>query len=69
LVVSIAGSGDCLQKQSLMGRVKNCRCFKRTVVVRTWEFYVIGERLPPFDMQNPQIYNQSLVDFGAHDET
>lgn len=36
---------------------------------RICEFYVSGEGFPRFDIKNPQIYNQSLVDFGAHDDT
>jgi len=32
-------------------------------------FYVNGERIPQYDMKNPQVYNQSLIDFGINDDT
>lgn len=37
--------------------------------VDTTKFYINGERLPQYDMRNPQCYNQSLIDFGIHDDT
>ena len=37
--------------------------------VDTAKFYINGERLPQYDMKNPQCYNQSLIDFGIHDDT
>ena len=27
-----------------------------------------GERIPQYDMKNPQVYNQSLIDFGINDD-
>ena len=33
------------------------------------KFYINGESMPQFDMKNPQVYNQSLIDFGIHDDT
>jgi hypothetical protein len=65
----VLGSGDCSQKNSLLGEFKIVVASNETVVVRICEFYVTGERLPQFDTENPQIHNQSLVDFGAHDDT
>lgn len=37
--------------------------------IDTTKFYINGERLPQYDMKNPQCYNQSLIDFGIHDDT
>jgi len=31
-------------------------------------FFVNGERIPQYDMKNPQVYNQSLIDFGINDD-
>lgn len=57
---------------STFGR-SNCFCsgyFKRSGThVDGVKFYINGERLPQYDMKNPQIYNQSLIDFGIHDDT
>lgn len=33
------------------------------------KFYINGESMPQFDMKNPQVFNQSLIDFGIHDDT
>lgn len=37
--------------------------------VDTTKFFINGERLPQYDMKNPQCFNQSLIDFGIHDDT
>ena len=51
----------------------NCFCsgyFKRNgSFIKNAKFYINGERLPQYDMEPPQIYNQSLIDFGIHDDT
>lgn len=51
----------------------NCFCsgyFKRNgSFIKNAKFYINGERLPQYDMEQPQIYNQSLIDFGIHDDT
>jgi len=31
-------------------------------------FYVNGERIPQYDMKNPHVYNQSLIDFGINND-
>jgi len=53
--------------------IENCYCsgyFKRdgSMITKT-KFYINGESLPQFDMKNPQVFNQSLIDFGIHDDT
>jgi hypothetical protein len=57
---------------SLIGHT-NCFCsgyFKRNgSFIKNAKFYINGERLPQYDMEPPQIYNQSLIDFGIHDDT
>ena len=51
---------------------KNCYCskyFKRFGNhIDNTRFYVNGERIPQYDMKNPQVYNQSLIDFGIADD-
>jgi hypothetical protein len=53
--------------------ITNCFCsgyFKRNgSFIKNAKFYINGERLPQYDMEQPQIYNQSLIDFGIHDDT
>jgi hypothetical protein len=57
---------------SILGAT-NCFCsgyFKRNgSFIKNAKFYINGERLPQYDMEPPQIYNQSLIDFGIHDDT
>ena len=56
-----------------MGK-KNCFCsgyFKRTGPVSSAKFYINGESLPQYEMTaaSGSIYQQSLIDFGIHDDT
>jgi len=69
-----AGTSPLLNAKTLatLGKM-NCFCsgyFKRTGgMIDTVKFYVNGERLPQYDMKNPQVYNQLLIDMGIHDDT
>ena len=68
-VVAPNVSGKCL---ALAGKMS---CFSTKYFQRvgshidTTKFFINGERLPQYDMKNPQCYNQSLIDFGIHDDT
>ena len=42
---------------------------RRGDIISKTKFYLNGESMPQFDMKNPQVYNQSLIDFGIHDDT
>ena len=42
---------------------------RRGDMITGTKFYINGERLPQYDMANPQCYNQTLIDFGIHDDT
>lgn len=69
-----AGTSPILNAKTLatLGKT-NCFCsgyFKRSgEMIDTVKFYVNGERLPQYDMKNPQVYNQLLIDMGIHDDT
>ena len=60
-------------KQLAVAGKESCFCsgyFKRNgSIIDKCRFYINGERLPQFDMKPPMIYNQSLIDFGIHDDT
>ena len=60
-------------KQLAIAGKENCFCsgyFKRNgSFITKCKFYINGERLPQFDMTPPMIFNQSLIDFGIHDDT
>lgn len=60
-------------KQLAIAGKENCYCsgyFKRNgSIIDKCRFFINGERLPQFDMTPPMIYNQSLIDFGIHDDT
>jgi hypothetical protein len=68
------GTSPSLNAKTLatLGKM-NCFCsgyFKRCgSMLDTVKFYVNGERLPQYDMKNPQVYNQLLIDMGIHDDT
>jgi hypothetical protein len=60
-------------KQLAVAGKENCYCsgyFKRNgSFITKCRFYINGERLPQFDMNPPMVFNQSLIDFGIHDDT
>ena len=64
---------NCSGKALALSGKQSCFCtqyFRRVGGhVDTTKFYINGERLPQYDMKNPQCYNQSLIDFGIHDHT
>jgi len=61
--LALAGKENCFAS-GYFKRVGNIG----NIIAKT-KFYINGESMPQFDMKNPQVYNQSLIDFGIHDDT
>lgn len=69
-----AGTNPILNAKTLaLAGKENCFAsgyFKRSGnFIGKTKFYLNGESMPQFDMKNPQVFNQSLIDFGIHDDT
>ena len=41
--------------------ISNAKATQLTDAIDKTVFYVNGERIPQYDMKNPQVYNQSLI--------